>query len=177
MTAAMFGLVVLISGCETKRVQVPADTQRQIVTIPSPVLDGDRTDSEIIVLPAESTDVTAEEITHITTVYFDFDSSILDDENYQKVIQNSRLLRQKDGLKIQVEGNCDAWGTGEYNMALGLRRARTVKDILVNEGVDEVNIVLKSYGELNPVCSDNTAACFARNRRVDFTLVKPENRY
>ena len=74
-------------------------------------------------------------------------------------------------FNIKLEGNCDEWGSDEYNFALGLKRANAVKKALVAEGVDAAKISMFSYGESNPTCKDKTQACWSKNRRVDFTLL------
>ena len=74
--------------------------------------------------------------------------------------------------RVKIEGNCDEFGTDEYNYALGLKRAKAVKDNIVSQGVDAGKIVIVSFGESNPVCSSPTDECYQRNRRVDLQLVK-----
>ncbi|EOH1891262.1 OmpA family protein, partial [Campylobacter coli] len=74
------------------------------------------------------------------------------------------------GVSITVEGNCDEWGTDEYNQALGLKRAKAVKEALIAKGVNADRIAVKSYGETNPVCTEKTKACDAQNRRAEFKL-------
>ena len=78
----------------------------------------------------------------------------------------------KSGSKIKVEGNCDEFGTDEYNYALGLKRAKAVKDAMTARGVSSSKIVIVSYGESNPVCSSPTDSCYGKNRRVDLRLIK-----
>ncbi len=72
---------------------------------------------------------------------------------------------------IKIEGNCDEWGSDEYNFALGLKRTSSVKKALVSQGVDEKRITMVSYGESNPVCAEKSRDCWAKNRRVDFKLL------
>ncbi|MDU5325453.1 OmpA family protein, partial [Campylobacter ureolyticus] len=75
-----------------------------------------------------------------------------------------------DRINVKVEGNCDEWGTDEYNYALGLKRAKSVKDALVANGVRADRISVVSYGESNPVCKDKSKSCDAQNRRDEFRV-------
>jgi len=72
---------------------------------------------------------------------------------------------------IKLEGNCDEWGTDEYNYALGLKRAKTAKDALVADGVDAQKIIMVSFGESNPICTQKNTTCWKMNRRVDYRLL------
>lgn len=74
--------------------------------------------------------------------------------------------------KIKIEGNCDEFGTDEYNYALGLKRAKAVKDAMVAQGIASANMVMVSFGESSPVCTEPSDGCYDRNRRVDMRLVK-----
>ena len=76
-----------------------------------------------------------------------------------------------NALKIKLEGNCDEWGTDEYNYALGLKRAKSAKDALIADGIDENKIMLISFGESNPLCNDKNSKCWKMNRRVDYRLL------
>ncbi len=108
----------------------------------------------------------------ISNVYFAFDKYSLDAENKEKVVANaSKLSALNSDTTIKVSGNTDEWGTDEYNYALGLKRAKAVKDVLLSNGVS-ANISLVSYGESNPVCTEKTQDCWQKNRRVNHKLVK-----
>jgi peptidoglycan-associated lipoprotein len=92
----------------------------------------------------------------------------------QAKIDAAAELGKKDGAKslnVKLEGNCDEWGSDEYNFALGLKRAEAVKKVLVADGIDASRISMVSYGKSNPVCTDHTKACWAKNRRVNFKLL------
>ncbi|TQR30317.1 peptidoglycan-associated lipoprotein [Campylobacter sp. MIT 99-7217] len=107
----------------------------------------------------------------IGKVYFDFDKYDIRSDMQAVVDQGANLLKnQANNAKITVEGNCDEWGTGEYNQALGLRRANSVKRALVTLGINSKNISVKSYGKTNPVCTDRTAECDAKNRRAEIKV-------
>ncbi len=108
----------------------------------------------------------------IENIYFGFDKYSLNSEMKEKAMSNaSKLSALTSASTVKVEGNTDEWGTDEYNYALGLKRAKAVKDVLVSNGVS-ANVTLVSYGESNPVCTEKTKSCWQKNRRVNHTLVK-----
>ena len=87
------------------------------------------------------------------------------------VSAGANLLKgQATSAKITVEGHCDEWGTDEYNQALGLRRANSVKRALTTLGIDSKQIAVKSFGESAPVCTDKTPECDAQNRRAEIKV-------
>ena len=108
----------------------------------------------------------------LSAVYFGFDKFDLDSDMQTKISAAAEL--GKSGAvdyNVKLEGNCDEWGSDEYNFALGLKRANAVKKALVSEGVNANRISMVSYGESNPTCSDKTQECWSKNRRVDFKLL------
>jgi peptidoglycan-associated lipoprotein len=107
------------------------------------------------------------------TIYFDFDKYNIRSDQQARLDDDARLFTGADAkdLTIKIEGNCDEWGTDEYNYALGLKRAKSVRDALALKGVDENRMVMVSFGESNPVCTEHTQECWAKNRRVDFVLL------
>jgi peptidoglycan-associated lipoprotein len=107
------------------------------------------------------------------SVYFDFDQFDVKSSELNAIKSNAILFTGTDaaGLSVKVEGNCDEWGTDEYNYALGLKRAKAVKDALTANGVPENKITIVSYGETNPSCTSSSRECWSKNRRVDFKLI------
>jgi len=108
----------------------------------------------------------------VQNVYFDFDKFNIRPDMVSVVSSNAALFNQAgaEAINITVEGNCDEWGSDEYNHALGLKRANVVRDALINEGVSASRLSVVSYGENNLVCSDRTKACDALNRRDEFKV-------
>ncbi len=100
------------------------------------------------------------------SVHFAYDSNKLSQKEKRKISRDAGTLKNKSVIK--VEGNSDEFGTDEYNYALGLRRAKAVKDTMVAKGVPAKKIKVVSYGESNPVCQDGTKDCYQENRRADY---------
>jgi len=105
------------------------------------------------------------------SIYFDFGDYGIASSMENHINTNTNIVNSSES-KIKIEGNCDEFGTDEYNYALGLKRAKIVKDSIVAQGVPEDKMVIISYGESNPVCTAPTDECYAENRRVDLHLVK-----
>jgi peptidoglycan-associated lipoprotein len=105
------------------------------------------------------------------SIYFDFaDYSI--SPNMESNMNHNFGVASAASSQIKIEGNCDEFGTDEYNYALGLKRAKAVRDAIAAQGIDTNRMVLVSFGESNAICTDATDSCYERNRRVDIRLVK-----
>lgn len=104
------------------------------------------------------------------SVYFGFDRFIIEGNRNIEIIKNNAQLIINSNASVRVEGNTDEWGSDEYNYALALKRASSVKDALVGNGVAGAKIDLVSYGESKPLCSEKTRECWKENRRADFVL-------
>lgn len=106
------------------------------------------------------------------SIYFGFDQYTIPSDMEDRMAKNIAVAGSVNGQKIKIEGNCDEFGSDEYNYALGLKRAKAVKDMLAMQGIPASSMIMISYGEANPACSDQTEACYAQNRRVDLHLAK-----
>jgi len=104
------------------------------------------------------------------TVYFDFDKSNIRSDQRSTMNRNAQLLDQYKTIRIQIEGHCDERGTNEYNLALGERRAESVKQYLVDYGISSSRITTISYGEERPVDSRHNESAWAKNRRSEFVI-------
>jgi peptidoglycan-associated lipoprotein len=104
----------------------------------------------------------------LDTVYFEFDQATLSDLAKDTLVRNADWLRTNPDVRVQVEGNADERGTAEYNLALGERRAESVKSYLSSLGIDGNRLAPISYGEERPVDPGHNEDSWAKNRRVDF---------
>lgn len=100
------------------------------------------------------------------SVYFAFDKSNLDASS-QAVLDAYAEWLNSNSDSVTIEGNCDERGSREYNLALGQRRADSVRSYLVSRGVSASRIDTVSFGEEKPVCTGSGEACWAQNRRAD----------
>jgi outer membrane protein OmpA-like peptidoglycan-associated protein len=108
-------------------------------------------------------------------VYFQFDSSLLSNRDMQRLDELADyMLADKRVRGVALYGRTDSKGFRVYNEALGKRRAESVRDYLIDRGVDPGNfsIRLRSYGERRPVASNRTAGGRALNRMVEVNLLK-----
>jgi peptidoglycan-associated lipoprotein len=102
----------------------------------------------------------------LKTVYFEFDQSSLSAETRESLRHNAELIRKYGSWKIVVEGHCDERGSTEYNLALGERRAASIKQYYQDYGIDANRIRLVSYGEERPEVAASNDAAWAKNRRA-----------
>jgi peptidoglycan-associated lipoprotein len=99
-------------------------------------------------------------------VYFSTDSTDLTPEAQQTLAGQARWLQRYNKYSVTVEGHADERGTREYNIALGARRAQTVRDFLARNGVAPTRIRTISFGKERPVAVCNDISCWSQNRRV-----------
>jgi peptidoglycan-associated lipoprotein len=106
----------------------------------------------------------------LKTVYFGFDSSTLEGDTKEAIKSNADFLKQMATVDIQVEGHCDERGGRQYNLALGERRAKAVRDYLVALGVPAKRISVVSYGSERPAAEGSDESSWAKNRRANFVV-------
>jgi len=104
-------------------------------------------------------------------VHFAYDSYELSEEARDILAANAEWLRSNSAVSVEIEGHCDERGTVEYNLALGAKRARAVKEFLTDAGISPQRLSTISYGEELPLCRESTESCWARNRRAHFVLI------
>jgi peptidoglycan-associated lipoprotein len=103
-------------------------------------------------------------------VFFDLDESSIRDDARPVLQRNADWMKRWTSTQVTVEGHCDSRGSAEYNLALGTRRATSVKDYLVNLGVPANRITVVTKGKEQPVCTEENESCWQQNRRGHFII-------
>lgn len=103
-------------------------------------------------------------------VFFDFDSAEVSADAQQVLAKNAEILKQNPTWIVSIEGHCDERGTAEYNLALGERRALSVRTYLVSLGIAPDRLRTVSYGKEFPFDPGHNEAAWARNRRAHFVV-------
>ena len=104
-------------------------------------------------------------------VYFAFDKFNIEDQYRGILQQKAELMKAYPSIRVRIEGNCDARGTQEYNLALGERRARSVYEYMVMLGVNPSQLEMISYGKERPAVEGTGPAVWSKNRRDDFRVI------
>jgi peptidoglycan-associated lipoprotein len=99
-------------------------------------------------------------------VFFDTDSTDLSPQARTTLDKQAQWLSQYNRYSFTIEGHADERGTREYNIALGARRAQTVREYLVSRGIEAQRMRTISYGKERPVAVCNDISCWSQNRRA-----------
>lgn len=145
-----------ISGQEPAVAEPTPEPVEEIVA--EEATDESVTETESILLSADTLD----------NVYFKYDDYVLTDQGRTSLDKNANFLLQNPNVKIIVEGHCDKRGSNEYNLALGLKRAKAIETYLVNSGVEASQVKIISYGEERPAVYGNNESAYSKNRRAEF---------
>lgn len=108
------------------------------------------------------------------SIYYDFDKSTIKEENKPIVHAHASYLAKHARARVLVEGNCDERGSREYNLALGQRRADSLKNMMKLLGASEDQIETASWGKEKPKAQGHDEAAWAENRRSDIIYLKKE---
>lgn len=118
-------------------------------------------------------DLSAEIARNLQTVFFGFDRHDLTPEAIRQIQTAATFLNAHTQIRVRLDGHTDDRGTVEYNLALGERRARAVRDALVRFGVATNRLEMTSFGKERPArhnCGTNED-CHQANRRVEYTVI------
>jgi len=103
-------------------------------------------------------------------IHFDFDKYDLRPDAREILAQNAEILKANPDVTVAIEGHCDEWGTVEYNLALGAKRAEAAKSYFVSYGIDAKRLTTISYGKERPLDPGHTPEAWAKNRRCHFVV-------
>ena len=107
----------------------------------------------------------------MNVIYFDYNKHDLRADQLDRIEANLKFLLDNPALNVMVEGNCDERGTVEYNLALGEKRAKVVRDYFVKGGVLAARVSIISKGEEEPAVLGHTETAWAKNRRCEFKRI------
>ncbi len=108
----------------------------------------------------------------LETVYFSYDQWSIREDQKSVLMKNAEWLKANPQIRVRLEGNCDQRGTAEYNLALGQKRADAAKSFLEGLGISRNRLETISYGFERPADRGQNDAAWAKNRRVDFMVIR-----
>ena len=106
----------------------------------------------------------------IDRVHFDYDSDVIRSEWILPLQNNANWMKDHPGYFMIIEGHCDERGTSEYNLALGERRASSVRKYMIQNGVEADRLQIRSFGEERPLDPGSGEDAWAQNRRAEFLV-------
>ncbi len=108
-------------------------------------------------------------------IQFEYNKSDIKEESYDLLNEIVQVIQDNPHIKkIRIEGHTDSDGTNQYNKRLSDARANSVMDYLVEHGVDAGRLKAKGFGEEKPIATNDTDQGKAKNRRVEFNIVKQD---
>lgn len=154
-------LVNLLAACASEKPKepvvaepVPVVAAPEPAPAPAPVVETDPLDDSGSILAKRS-------------VYYPFDVSAVQDADKPAVQAHAKYLNEHPSRTVRLEGHADERGSNEYNLALGQRRADSVKKMLILGGAQSSQIGTASYGEEKPAASGHDESFWSQNRRTD----------
>lgn len=171
----ILALVTLVAGCKKNQPDVvpdaPAPTEKTTPPPPPPrpAPPPDDTFPPLDPDPVLTSSEIAEQMNRsLRTIYFAFDSADLSESARSTLRHNAATMQAHPEVTVVVGGHCDERGTIEYNLALGERRAASVRDYLVNLGANRSKVRIITYGEERPAAPGHSESAWSQNRRAEF---------
>ena len=152
-------------SADTAVAQTPAATQKVFTSTPSKPAQGSSLEAH-----REGTLGKRATAGPLRDVNFDFDRHDLSPDAREILKGHATWLKANPQATVEVEGHCDDRGTNEYNLALGAKRAESVKRYLIDLGIGASRLSTISYGEELPLCKEQNKSCWAKNRRAHFVV-------
>ena len=152
---SFFVFLILLSSCSSMNITEES------------VYDGGIQTVEVSVKEDTSVNYETKAILANATVYFEFDSFKLSSKSIQTLRSAVTAMKENSSIKIIISGHADERGTREYNLALGQRRAESVRDYLAVNGVSKSRVSVKSYGEERLAVEGLDELSHSKNRRAE----------
>ena len=109
-------------------------------------------------------------VQELMAIHFDYDKATLRADALDQLQGHVAWLKEHADSAVQIAGHCDERGTAEYNLALGDRRAKSVRDHLSTFGIAPERVSTVSHGKELPACAADTPQCHELNRRAEFKV-------
>ena len=119
---------------------------------------------------AEVPDSVQQMMKNFERVFFELDSHTLSDDAKQALAENAEIMQSSTDIKVEVQGHADERGTTDYNLALGQKRAESVRSYMTGQGVGSDRIVAVSFGEERPMGDGSGEAAWSKKRRAEFII-------
>lgn len=108
----------------------------------------------------------------LKNIYFDFDKTTLKKESFAELNKVVDFLKQNGSVEVEIAGHTDSKGTDDYNINLSQGRSQSVVDYIISQGIDSFRLSAHGYGEGKPIDTNDSEIGRAKNRRVEFTVLK-----
>lgn len=168
--------IIALTGCTSAekpmKEMVITETENQFVMEDIDV--SKKTLEELIVFNEEGVTIRKEGNNLVLSmpelVLFDFNKYDVKNKVKGSLNTLAKALEENPDIRIKIDGYTDFIGSEGYNLELSVKRAKAIKNYLVDRGVKSSNISIEGYGKQNPIANNATAAGRAKNRRVEFII-------
>ncbi|TMG97785.1 MAG: peptidoglycan-associated lipoprotein Pal [Betaproteobacteria bacterium] len=163
-------IAVVLAGCQSTPTQesAPVEDKSATATTPGGASTGGTSSTGVSGTSGTSNPLRdPSNILSKRSVYFDFDSYVVRDEFKPLVEAHGRYLQSNRNARMTIQGNADERGSHEYNLALGQRRADSVKRMMTLLGATDTQIETVSFGKEKPRNQGHDEVAWAENRRDD----------
>ena len=178
----VFGLlavVMVLSACKKKEPEQPAPVTTTPTTTAPDTAATNRAAREAAQREAEAREAAARAeaaraaaATLNEMVFFEYDQADIRNDMQDVLDRKAALLRANPNVTLRIDGHADERGTVEYNLALSLRRANSVREYLTGAGIDMARLEVAGFGEERPLDSSAAESAYARNRRAEFQVTR-----
>jgi peptidoglycan-associated lipoprotein len=159
--------LILAAGCAKKK-PVEETPAEQTPAAPTETVTDTKVENRALDFNPQGSD--SGTIDGLYTIHFEFDKANLTTEGKALAQKDADWMKAHPNATVQIEGHCDRHGSIEYNLALGERRAKTVRTYIAALGIDSSRMAIISYGKEKPLDSAETDAADAKNRRANFIV-------